>query len=110
MIELLTQLDNVVIATGGGAIILPQNREYLASRGRSIYLKTSIEQQLERTRQGRQRPLLYTTDPEGRLRELMEHRAPLYESLATYTVTTDGRQVRAVVDEIVQCLNAPSCP
>jgi shikimate kinase len=110
VIELLTQIDNVVIATGGGAILLPENRASLASRGRIVYLKTGIEQQLERTRQGRQRPLLYTTDPEARLRELMEHRAPLYESLANYTVTTDGRQVRAVVDEIVLCLNAPACP
>jgi len=110
VIESLTLLENVVIATGGGAILLPQNREYLAGRGCTVYLKTSIEQQLERTRQGRQRPLLYTDDPEARLRELMQHRAPLYESLATHTVTTDGRQVRAVVDEIVQCLNVPSCP
>ena len=107
VIEALTLLDNVVIATGGGAILLPQNREYLASRGRTVYLKTSIEQQLERTRQGRHRPLLFTDDPEARLRSLMQHRAPLYESLATVTVTTDHRQVRAVVDEIVQCLNPP---
>src|SRR5688500_11329692 len=106
VIELLTEFDNIVIATGGGAILLPQNRTYLASRGRIVYLKTSIEQQLERTRQGRQRPLLYTADPEARLQELMQHRAPLYESLANHTVVTDGRQVRAVVDEIVQCLNA----
>jgi shikimate kinase len=110
VIELLTECDSVVIATGGGAILLPQNRTCLASRGRVVYLKTSIEQQLERTRQSRQRPLLYTADPETRLQELMQHRAPLYESLANYTVATDGRQVRAVVDEIVQCLNAPSSP
>jgi shikimate kinase len=110
VIELLTEFDSVVIATGGGAILLPQNRTCLASRGRVVYLKTSIEQQLERTRQSRQRPLLYTADPETRLQELMQHRAPLYEALANYTVATDGRQVRAVVDEIVQCLNAPSSP
>jgi shikimate kinase len=65
---------------------------------------------MERTRQGRQRPLLYTADPQARLQELMQHRAPLYEALANYTVTTDGRQVRAVVDEIVQCLSTPARP
>lgn len=106
VIESLTQLSNVIIATGGGAILLPQNREWLVQRGRIVYLKTGIEHQLDRTRQGRQRPLLYTDDPEAKLRELMEHRAPLYESIASFTVVTDGRQVRAVVDEIVQCLNA----
>jgi shikimate kinase len=105
VIEALTQLQNVVIATGGGAILLPENRACLAQRGRTVYLKTGIEQQLDRTRQGRQRPLLYTDDPETRLRELMEERATLYESAATLTVVTDGRQVRAVVDEIVQCLS-----
>jgi shikimate kinase len=66
-----------------------------------IYLHTGIEQQLERTRHGRQRPLLYTDDPEATLRELMAFRAPLYESIAAMTVSTDGRQVRAVADEII---------
>lgn len=106
-IDVLTQLSNVVLATGGGAILLPENRERLAARGRVVYLKTGIEQQLERTRHGRQRPLLYTDDPEARLRDLMAYRAPLYESIATVTVATDGRAVRAVADEIIQLLRDP---
>lgn len=104
VIDSLTQLHAVIIATGGGAVLLPQNREYLATRGRVVYLQTGVEQQLERTRHGRQRPLLYTADPERKLRELMEMRAPLYESIAAVVVTTDGRQVRAVADEVVQRL------
>ncbi len=107
VIDALTQLSNVVIATGGGAVLRPENRERLSARGHVVYLKTSIEQQLERTRHGRQRPLLYTADPEAKLRELMELRAPLYESLAKATVATDGRAVRAVADEIVQLLKEP---
>jgi shikimate kinase len=104
VIDSLTQLTNVIIATGGGAILLPQNREHLAARGRVVYLQTGIEQQLERTRHGRQRPLLYTDDPETRLRELMADRAPLYESIANVTVPTDGRHVRVVAEEIAQRL------
>jgi shikimate kinase len=104
VIDSLTALDNVVVATGGGAVLKPENRERLASRGRVVYLKTGIHQQLERTRHGKQRPLLYTGDPEAKLRELMAHRAPLYESIAAVVVATDGRQVRAVADEIVQRL------
>jgi shikimate kinase len=104
VIDSLTQLSNVIIATGGGAVLLAENREHLGSRGRVVYLHTGIEQQLERTRHGRQRPLLYTDDPEKRLRELMQHRAPLYESIANVTVATDGRHVRAVAEEIVQRL------
>jgi shikimate kinase len=106
VIEALTHLRDVVIATGGGAILLPQNREYLGSRGIVVYLRASIQQQLERTRHGKHRPLLYTDDPETRLRELMAFRAPLYESLANIIVDTDGRQVRAVADEILQRANA----
>ncbi len=105
VIDSLTQLSNVIIATGGGAVLLPENREHLASRGHVVYLKTSIQQQLERTRHGRQRPLLFTEDPEQRLKDLMAHRAPLYESIATITVTTDGRHVRAVADEIIERLS-----
>src|SRR5688500_1703693 len=70
IIDALTQLDHVVIATGGGAVLLPENRERLSARGHVVYLNTGIEQQLERTRHGRQRPLLYTDDPEGKLRQL----------------------------------------
>ena len=110
VIDALTQLQDVVIATGGGAVLLPENRQNLASRGRVIYLKTSVEQQLDRTRHGRQRPLLYTQDPEARLRELMMQRAPLYESIAAITVNTDGRLVRAVADEILQSLREPPSP
>ena len=109
-IDSLTQLRNVVIATSGGAILLPENREHLSSRGQVVYLKTGVEQQLERTRHGRQRPLLYTDDVESRLRELMAHRAPLYESIAKITVATDGRAVRAVADEIMQLLKEPVSP
>jgi shikimate kinase len=107
VIDSLTQLQNVVLATGGGAVLLPENREHLAGRGRVVYLNTGIEQQLERTRHGRQRPLLYTDDPETRLRELMAQRLPLYESIAEIIVATDGRQVRAVADEIAQRLKLP---
>lgn len=104
VIDSLTQLTNIVLATGGGAILRLENREHLSTRGTVVYLQTGIEQQLERTRHGRQRPLLYTDDPEAKLRELMQMRLPIYESLADITVATDGRQVRAVTDEIIEKL------
>jgi len=100
-IDALTRMQDVIVATGGGAVLSPYNREHLSSRGHVVYLQTSVEQQLERTRHGRQRPLLYTEDPERRLRELLAVRAPLYESIASLVICTDGRQVRAVADEVV---------
>jgi shikimate kinase len=106
VIDALTQLPGVIVATGGGAVLLAESREYLSSRGRVVYLQTSIQQQLERTRHGHHRPLLYTEDPEQRLKDLMTHRAPLYESIANVTVVTDGRHVRAVAEEIVERLKS----
>jgi shikimate kinase len=105
VIDSLTQLDAAVVATGGGAVLMPENRERLAARGVVVYLNTGVQQQLNRTRHGRHRPLLYTADPETRLQELMAIRAPLYESIAAVTVHTDGRQVRAVAEEILSRLN-----
>jgi shikimate kinase len=105
VIDSLTRLEAVVVATGGGAVLMPENRERLAARGFVVYLRTGIQQQLNRTRHGRHRPLLYTTDPEAKLQQLMAVRAPLYESIAALTVQTDGRQVRAVAEEILARLN-----
>lgn len=105
-IESLTSRDGIVLATGGGAVLKPANRENLSKRGCVVYLQTSVEQQLERTRHGRQRPLLYTSDPKAKLRELLEERLPLYESTADLIVSTDGRRVQAVAEEIAQLLAA----
>jgi shikimate kinase len=99
-IERLTRLDGVVVATGGGAIILSENRRTLAERGAVVYLETSISQQLERTRHGRHRPLLVDTDPKEKLAELMHQRALLYAEIADLTVSTDGRRVQVVAEQI----------
>src|ERR1044071_8843447 len=88
-IEILTAKERIVLATVGGAVLLPQNRRMLAERGRVVYLQTSVSQQVERVRQGRARPLLSNVDPTIRLTELMELRAPLYTEIADVTVNTD---------------------
>ena len=99
-IDLLTQLSCIVLATGGGAVISADNRRRLADRGTVVYLKTSIAQQLARTRHGRHRPLLNAADPEERLRQLMGERAALYAEIADITVSTDDRRAQLVAQEI----------
>jgi shikimate kinase len=99
-IDRLTRLESIVLATGGGAVIDPANRSALAERGAVVYLATSVNQQIERTRHGRHRPLLHDTDPEQRLQELMSRRAMLYAEIADLTITTDGRRVQLVAEEI----------
>lgn len=104
IIDELTQLPNTILATGGGAILDPENRKHLSSRGRVIYLYASIDQQLRRTGNDRNRPLLQTADPRARLEELMAVRDPLYREIADLVIDTDGRRVRDVVRMIIQQL------
>jgi len=101
VIDDLTQRPGVVLATGGGAVLLPENRRCLAARGIVVYLQASIEQQVERTRRGRNRPLLNDEDPRKRLTELLRVREPLYTALAQVTVTTDHRRVQAVAEHVL---------
>jgi shikimate kinase len=104
VIDDLTRRDRIVLATGGGVIIDPANRNHLGARGFVIYLHTSVDQQLARTRKGRDRPLLANDDPRVILEALMEVREPLYREIADLTVDTDGRKVRAVAGEILEKL------
>jgi shikimate kinase len=101
-IEALTAMQGIVLATGGGAVMLPQNRQLLAARGRVVYLETSVAQQAHRVRFGRNRPLLAAGDAAARLGELMGVRAPLYAEIADVTVSTDNRRVQSVVEQIMR--------
>lgn len=100
----LTALDGIVLATGGGAVLDPKNRERLAATGVVVYLRTTVAEQLRRTRTTRHRPLLATEDPEAVLERLAAARGHLYEEVADLCVDTTGRQVRAVVAIVRQLL------
>ena len=102
VIDELTRLPDIVLATGGGAILDPKNREWLGSRGKVIYLHTSVKQQLARTSRDRNRPLLQTPDPQATLEELLAIRDPLYRALAELVIETDGMRVRDVVRRILR--------
>jgi shikimate kinase len=106
VIDDVTRLENVVLATGGGAVILPENRTHLGSRGYVVYLYTSVEQQLVRTAKGRERPLLENGDRRKVLEELLAIRDPLYREIADLVVETDGRKVKAVANEIIGKLSS----
>ncbi len=97
-------MQGIVLATGGGAILLPENRRVLADRGFVVYLETSVGQQAERVKQGRTRPLLANVDTLTKLEQLMEERVPLYKDIADAVVSTDGRRVRTVAEEILRKL------
>lgn len=104
VIDELSQLQGIVLATGGGAVLSPDNRNRLAARGTVVYLFTTVEQQMRRTARDKRRPLLITETPESTLRELMAFRDPLYREVADVVVNTDGRTVRSVAAEVVKML------
>lgn len=106
MIEELSESGGRVLATGGGAILDPDTRRILRHRGVVVYLQTSIEEQLRRTRRDRNRPLLQTGDPETRLRQLMAEREHLYRETAHVVVDTGAGGVPQLAKEIIQALEA----
>ena len=100
VIEELTALDDIVLATGGGAVLAEANRSYLMSRGFVVYLSAPADLLIERTARDRLRPLLRTDDPAARVAELLAERDPIYRQVADVVVHTDRRSARHVVKEI----------
>ena len=100
----LTALEDVVVATGGGAVLDPANRERLAATGTVVYLETSLDALVQRTKSSKHRPLLMNDDPRAVFERLLSVRRPLYEEIADLRIETTGRQVRAVAADIRQRL------
>lgn len=106
MLDELTQYQNIILATGGGAILAEQNRQYLRDRGIVVYLRASVEQQLARIRHDQHRPLLNTPDRAGTLRRLFAQRDPLYQNTAHFIIKTDGRRTPDLCNEIIDTIKA----
>lgn len=104
MIEHLSAMQGIVLATGGGAVISDTNRQFLKSRGRVIYLRATPEDLWRRTRRDRNRPLLQTADPLGKLRMLHDQRDPLYREVADLIVDTGSQSVPHLTSRIQQML------
>lgn len=103
VLEELTRDSNLVLATGGGAVLREENRKALR-RGFVVYLSANIETLVERTRRDKNRPLLQNTDKRKKLEALMEQRDPIYREEADIIVETDGRSAKTVAREIIDQL------
>ena len=102
VIDDLSKMDGVVLATGGGAIVDENSRSRLGGRGFVVYLYTTVDQQVSRTKKGRERPLLENANPRDMLKKLLETRDPLYREIADIVVETDTRKVKSVADEVIE--------
>ena len=97
----LTALDDIVLATGGGAILSERNRALLAARGTVVYLRATVSSILQRTSHDKSRPLLQTADPRRRVEQLMREREPLYSALADIVIDTGRPNVQFLVQSIL---------
>ncbi|MDH5179964.1 MAG: shikimate kinase AroK [Gammaproteobacteria bacterium] len=104
IIDELTQQENIVLATGGGAVINAANRQYLHERGTVIYLQAALEDLLERTRHDKNRPLLQTADPRAKLQSLLEERDPLYREVAHIIIDTGIGNPKKIAGKIIKKL------
>lgn len=106
MIGQLTQLQSIVLSSGGGAVIAPENQKALKENGTVVYLRASIETQLERTNQRKGiRPMIDTEDPLQAIIALNEERMPLYEGLADLTYDTDALSPKTIAEAIFAEMN-----
>ena len=97
---------DLVLATGGGAVLAPENRSKLRSRGVVVYLRATPEELYRRVARDRNRPLLRTEDPQGKIRELVAAREPLYEEVAHIVFDTGSMPVHQVVKALLPVLQA----
>ena len=96
--------EGQLIATGGGAVLDPDNRSCLTNSAYVVWLRVSVDQQLERLARDRSRPLLAALDRRQRLEAMALGRNPLYASLADYVFESDSRKVSAAADRLASAL------
>lgn len=102
----LVRLNDIVLATGGGAVLREENRKLLAGHGTVIYLRANIDDLLARTQFDRNRPLLRTADPRAKLLSLFEQRDPLYREIADLVIDTTQQNVNMLVNHLEEQLFA----
>jgi shikimate kinase len=104
MIAKLTAQENIILSTGGGAVLDERNRTHLKNRGCVIYLQASVAELLNRTAYSRNRPLLLANNPSIQLEKIMNERHSLYEEVADVTINTDKHPIRQVVKLVLKQL------
>jgi shikimate kinase len=100
----LVQRTDIVLATGGGAVLSPDNRKLLAGNGVVVYLRAAPADLWRRTRHDKNRPLLRTTDPLARLEQLYAERDPLYREVADIIVDTGSQSLGSLAHRLEQLL------
>ena len=104
-IKNLCNMTNVIIATGGGAVLLEENRQLMMRSGLVVYLSSSVDQILRRTAKSKTRPLLEkSTNRRKTIADIVQTRDPLYKEVAKLVINTNGKKLNQVIDEIIRAL------
>ncbi len=101
LLDEFTSMSNIVLATGGGAVLSSENMAFLTERGFVVYLKSDIDQLLKRISRDSKRPLLQNEDPEAVLKKLLNERGSLYESIADLVIDTAGLSINDIITQIM---------
>ena len=105
VLKKLFSMPNIVLATGGGAVILKENRELMKKASSIIYLSSSVDQILRRTAKSKTRPLLEKSNNRRKtITDIVEARDSLYREVSTHIIDTNGKKLNEVVDEIIEAL------
>ena len=97
------QMSNIILATGGGIVILQKNREILKNSGLVVYLCSSVDQLVRRTAKSKTRPLLEnSTDRRKTIIEILETRDVYYREVASFVVDTTGKKLQEVINIIIR--------
>jgi len=105
VLKKLCNMPNIVLATGGGAVIIEKNRELMKKSDLVVYLSSSIDQILRRTAKSKNRPLLEKSNNRRKtIADIIKARDPLYTEVASLIIDTNGKKLNKVIDEIVEAL------
>ncbi len=100
VIDELTRRDDIVLATGGGAVLSAENCNALRARGTVVYLRATVRDLLNRTRHDKNRPLLQTSDPQAKMTAIFEQRDPLYREVAHVVIETGSPSLASLVNRL----------
>jgi len=106
MLTDLCEISNIVIATGGGIVIKPENRELLKHNSFVVYLSSSVEQLVNRTARSKSRPLLErSTNREQTIKDILKARESFYQEVADIVIDTTGKKLYAIINEITKSIS-----
>ena len=110
LLDECSQRSGIVLATGGGAVLAPENRRVLRERGVVVYLRANVDELFRRVERDRNRPLLQTDNPRQRLQDLLEQREPLYEEVADLVFDTGSLPITQTTRVLLKQLQEYSVP